>query len=109
MTKIYAIVKKSALPELKDFFHPNYGHHWIDLDGENVLLLGSFSTHSGEVMFADHPAVELLPDMQFEGNVEIKVEHQALVKSLQPEGKTVLHVARAAGKIHPLMKLRSWE
>lgn len=107
--RIYAIVKRRALPELKDWFHPQHGHHYVDLDADTVLLLGHFSKPSGENLFGTHPDVELLPDLEYSGNEPLKPEHQTRVAHLKPAGNTIVHLARAAGKQNPLMKLRSWE
>jgi hypothetical protein len=111
VTRIYAIVKRSALPELKDWFHYGLGHHWIDLGSttsEHVLLIGFFEKESGELFVTSHPDVQVLPDPHFEGNSPLNPEHAALVAVLKPQGPTVLDIARAAGKIHPLMRLRSF-
>lgn len=108
MTRVYAICSKSAHEGLKHCFHPQYGSHYVDLPDGRILVQAAFADEAGESEFTSHPGVEVLPDPQFEGNSALHPKHQAAVAHLSPQGTTVLHLAKAVGKIHPLMKLRSW-
>jgi hypothetical protein len=108
MTRSYAICTKAAHEKLKSCFHPQYGSHYLDLPDGRILVQAAFADESGEATFSTHPDVEMLPDPQFEGKTPLAEKHQAALAHLAPEGNTVLHLAKAAGKVHPLMRLRSW-
>lgn len=108
MIRHYAICSAAAIAKHKDVFHSHHGSHYIDLPDGRVLAIVHFSSESGEIAFASEPGVELLPDPVFEGARELDAEHVRALEHLKLEGKTVLHAAKAAAKVHPLMKLRSW-
>ena len=108
MTRVYAICTKEAHERLKNCFHPQYGSHYIDLPDGRILLMANFNDEAGEVLFTSDDQVETLPDPYFAGNQPLEAKHLSAVAHLGLEGNTVLHLARAAGKMHPLMKLRPW-
>jgi hypothetical protein len=108
VTRYYAIMTKAAHDSLKDHFHPQYGSHYLDLPDSRLLVLAHFHNEAGETAMSAHPEVAILPDVALEGNEPLRPEHLAAVEHLQLEGNTVLHLARAAARIHPLMKLRGW-
>lgn len=108
MQKLYAICTKEAYQKSIPLFHSQHGSHYIDLPDGRLLVTVAFHHESSEAQFLALAGVELLPDPHFEGNKQLADHHHAAVAHLKPAGKTVLDVARAAGQIHPLMKLRSW-
>lgn len=108
MTRFYAICPLDVLHKHRDVFHAQHGSHYVDLPDGRVLAVVHFSDESGEIAFAAEPGVEILPDPTFESSKALHPKHQAAVAHLSPQGTTVLHLAKAVGKIHPLMKLRSW-
>jgi hypothetical protein len=108
MTKLYAICSKQAYEKTISLFHYQHGSHFLDLPDGRVFVMGVFGDEFGESEFCAMPGVEVLPDPMLQGNQELKPEHAQALAHLKPEGNTVLHAARSAGAVHPLMKLRSF-
>jgi len=108
VTKIYAICDREAYAKFKDHFCPQNGSHYIELESGRVLVLAFFHKEENEHAFSMLAGVDVLPDAFFSDG-RLQAEHAEELSELGlPESPTTFHVAKAAAKRHPLMKLRSW-
>jgi hypothetical protein len=107
-SRIYVICPKATLMQHRDYFHERHGAHFIDLPDGRVLAVAHFSGEAGENVFTSDKSVEVLPDPLYESQRELSPEHLAATAHLNPEGKTIFHLAKAAGRVAPMLKLRSW-
>jgi hypothetical protein len=109
MTRTFHIMEKDEWMRFVPYFHPMYGSHYIDLPSGKILVAVAFSTEGSEDHFADTAEKLSLPHPVLEGNQKLSVEHVAELSHLGITTEhTVLDVARAAAKIHPLVRLRIW-
>ena len=107
---LYYIADKEKWNSSIDVFHPNLGSHYIDLPDGRILVSCHFpESEASQEHWESLEGVERLPHPTFEASVPIKRSHALALGHLGiKEFDTVLHVARAAAKRHPLMKLRGF-
>ena len=108
MTKLYAICDRAAYDKFKDYFCPQHGSHYIELQSGKLLVIAFFHKEENEIVFANLPGVTPLPDAFFTSGTLAKEHAEQLAELGITESSSMLDVARAAGARHPLMKLRSW-
>ena len=110
MLNTYYLTDKETWLEHTNVFHPQLGSHYIDLPDGRILISAHFPvTHSSAEVWEDHPRVEKLNHPVFEGTKPLDDKHVAALAHLGiRKGHTVIDVATAAAKIHPLMKLRAF-
>lgn len=108
MLNLYYIVDPDTWKASINLFHPQLGSHWIPLPNGKLLVSCHFPPTHANVETWEHQAnVSPLPHPIFEGTKPLSDEHVAALSHLGIKtGHTVLDVAGAAAKLHPLMKLR---
>ena len=106
----YYIASKDAFLSHIDWFHPQLGAHYIDLPNGQILVSASFpANHSSIEIWEAKASVQTLPHPVFEGTKKLDPQHIAALASLGiTPAHTVIDVAKAAGAISPLLKLRSF-
>jgi hypothetical protein len=108
-TATYHLMEKAEWFKHKDLFHPQYGSHYIDLPSGKVLVAATFGTEASEEHFLATAHKDSLPHPVWEGTQKISASQAGELSHMGiTTDHTVLDVARAAAKIHPKLKLRTF-
>jgi hypothetical protein len=91
--------------------------HWIDLDEDddgitdNVFICGDFHDENVENLFAALPSCIPLPHLVLQGNQPLDQQKhiKKLAKKLKlKNGDTAIDAVKAAGVIHPCMRIAGY-
>jgi len=108
-TATYHIMDKAEWVKHVNLFHPQYGSHYIDLPSGKILMAANFGNEGSEEDFLTSAQKDSLPHPVWEGTQKISSSQAAELAHLGITTEhTVLDVARAAAKIHPMLKLRTF-